>query len=81
MKFAMNEEKIDNSNRKISKNHDDTSKYFRVPHSEIEKSRRKKINKCLSDLSGCLFQGQKKKKIDKLSILKMTVARMKNLKG
>ena len=54
---------------------------FRLPHSEIEKNRRKKMNKCLSDLAACLFKGPVNKKIDKLSILKMTVAHMKNLKG
>jgi len=39
------------------------------------------MNRCLSDLAACLFKGPVNKKIDKLSILKMTVAHMKNLKG
>ncbi len=64
----------------ISKNHDSELTSVRVPHSEIEKNRRKKMNKCLSDLSTCLFHGRNKK-IDKLSILKMAVSHMKNLKG
>lgn len=56
---------------------------LKVPHSEIEKNRRQKMNKRLNDLATCLFQvsNNKSKKTDKLSVLKIAVQHMKNLKA
>merc|ERR1712127_1072275 len=51
-----------------------------MPHKEIEKNRRIKMNKRLDELASCLQLG-KSKKTDKLSILKIAVQHMKNLKA
>ena len=54
----------------------------RASHSEIEKRRRQKLNKYLNELLNHLPVGSNKnKKPDKITILKIAVQHMKNLKG
>lgn len=54
----------------------------RATHSEIEKRRRQKMNKHLSELALHLpGVNQKNKKPDKLTILKLAVQHLRNLKG
>ena len=56
--------------------------YNRATHSEIEKRRRQKMNKYLNELVFYLpVNSNKNKKLDKITILKMAVQHMKNLKG
>ncbi len=54
----------------------------RATHSEIEKRRRQKMNKHLNELAFHLPGiNTKSKKPDKLTILKLAVQHLKNLKG
>ena len=53
----------------------------RASHSEIEKRRRQKLNKSIIELLDILPVGSKSKKPDKITILKIAVQHMRNLKA
>lgn len=76
------DEKSDNVKDKEACNSKSLKKSsLRATHSEIEKRRRQKMNKHLNELVNHLPMNIKSKKPDKITILKMAVQHMKNLKG
>ena len=54
----------------------------RITHSEVEKRRREKMNKYLFELTPYLpINANTSKKLDKISILRLAVQHMKNIKS